>query len=203
MKEELNRIPSRSEELDVIDSTIMEQRGAPGILFLSPESRVLHMNWKGWELIKQINETQPVKAAGLLPEAITNICVDLRKLMHSQTGSKDWEQIEVREIAGSAKQPILLRGFGLPDRSNEQSRVLIILESLIRRDKLTEQAKERFRLTTREQSVVQNLAKGWTNKEIACALGITEPTVKAHIKHIMEKTKCTTRTGVLAQILRA
>jgi DNA-binding CsgD family transcriptional regulator len=39
-----------------------------------------------------------------------------------------------------------------------------------------------------------------TNKEIGNALGITEPTVKAHIKHIMEKMKCTTRTAIVSRL---
>lgn len=78
------------------------------------------------------------------------------------------------------------------------------LEELGRRQQLsTDQAKERFQLTNREQSVVENLAKGWTNKEIANALKITEQTVKEHIKHIMRKTNSTTRTGVLVQIFRS
>jgi len=51
--------------------------------------------------------------------------------------------------------------------------------------------------------VIEHLAKGWTNKEIANALGITEQTVKEHIKHIMQKTKSTTRTGILAQVFRS
>ena len=65
------------------------------------------------------------------------------------------------------------------------------------------QATERFQFTDREQGVVQCLAKGWTNKEISRELGIALPTVKEHIRHIMEKTKSTTRTGVLAQIFRS
>ena len=78
------------------------------------------------------------------------------------------------------------------------------LEELGRRQQLsTDQAKERFQLTNREQSVVENLAKGWTNKEIANALKITEQTVKEHIKHIMRKTNSTTRTGVLVQVFRS
>jgi DNA-binding NarL/FixJ family response regulator len=60
---------------------------------------------------------------------------------------------------------------------------------------------EAFRLRDREQMVVHTLAMGSTNKEIASELSITVPTVKAHIKHIMDKTKCSTRTGILAQIL--
>ena len=78
------------------------------------------------------------------------------------------------------------------------------MEELGRRQHLnTDQAKEKFRLTNREQSVVENLAKGWTNKEIANALHITEQTVKEHIKHIMRKTNSTTRTGILVQVFRS
>ncbi|MGH7233671.1 MAG: response regulator transcription factor [Nitrospiraceae bacterium] len=208
MKSEDNNLNvlERSDESsnDDFDSSIADLRGGPGILLLSTDTRLLHMNRKGWELIKQINESLHLKAGGLMPTAITQICSEIQKLMQSQVGSKDWEQLEVRRMTGSGKSSVLLRGFGLPSGGNfKHSRILIIMESLGRREKMTEQAKERFQLTNREQSVVQNLARGWTNKEIASALGITEPTVKAHIKHIMEKTKCTTRTGILAQILHA
>jgi two-component system, NarL family, nitrate/nitrite response regulator NarL len=51
--------------------------------------------------------------------------------------------------------------------------------------------------------VVKNLAKGLTNKEIASQLSITESTVKAYIQHIMRKTKCSSRTGILVQVLSA
>jgi DNA-binding CsgD family transcriptional regulator len=160
------------------------------------------MNRRGWELIRHINDAQTVaetvKAGGLLPAAVTDICTEIHTLLKAQLGSKDWEQLEVRRLVGDPKRPILLRGFGLP---GPDSRVLIVMEAMGRRERVAQQIQERFQLTNREQSVVQNLAKGFTNKEIASALGITEPTVKAHIKHIMEKTKCSTRTAIVAQVL--
>src|SRR5439155_278668 len=61
---------------------------------------------------------------------------------------------------------------------------------------------ERFRLTEREQAVVEHLIKGWTNKEIAANIGVAEQTVKEHIKHIMGKTGSTTRTALLVKILQ-
>ena len=103
------------------------------------------------------------------------------------------------------KPPVLLRAFGLPDRGGlQQARILILLEEVSpRKARAPEQARELFRLTTREHGVVSDLAKGHTNKEIANALKISEQTVKEHIKHIMEKTGSTTRTGILARIFNS
>jgi len=64
------------------------------------------------------------------------------------------------------------------------------------------QAKERFVLTPRETHAVENLLKGWTNKEIANEMRVTEQTVKEHLKAIMMKTATTTRTGLLVTILQ-
>jgi DNA-binding CsgD family transcriptional regulator len=181
---------------------IADLRGGPGLIILSTDKRLLHMNRRGWELIRQINDaqtvTETVKAGGLLPTAVTEICTEIHTLLKAQLGSKDWEQLEVRRLVGDSKRPILLRGFGLP---GSDSRVLIVMEAMGRRERVAQQIQERFQLTNREQTVVQTLTKGFTNKEIASALGITEPTVKAHIKHIMEKTKCSTRTAIVAQAL--
>lgn len=200
-----NAVNSQEPTDDLID-----QRAGAGIVVLSSSMQLLHMNRQAAELSKLINMAEnggaPPKAAqGVLPSALTQLCADIMKALQVRTEAKDWEQFEVKRIAGNPNQPVLLRGFGLPDRGGIQhSRLVVTLEELGRRQQLnTDQAKERFQLTNREQSVVENLAKGWTNKEIANALKITEQTVKEHIKHIMRKTNSTTRTGVLVQVFRS
>src|SRR5438128_1169563 len=69
-------------------------RGGPGLLILSTDNRLLHMNRRGWELVRQINDTQTVtetvKAGGMLPTAVTEICAEIQTLLKSQLGSKDW-----------------------------------------------------------------------------------------------------------------
>jgi len=57
-------------------------------------------------------------------------------------------------------------------------------------------------LTPRELGVLQELAGGNKNRNIAERLFITEETVKVHVKHIMEKLSAKDRTDAVAIALR-
>lgn len=183
---------------------LADLREGPGVLILTTGGQLQYINRRSWDLLRLINESTSTQASsGLLPIEATDICRQIHRLRRAESSTKEWEQIEIRRLAGGPEHPVLLRGFGLPGQDGDCARVLIMMETVARRETSTQHAKERFQLTEREHSVVERLAKGWTNKEIAAELKITEPTVKAHIRHIMDKTKCTTRTGIVAQVLHA
>jgi DNA-binding NarL/FixJ family response regulator len=57
-------------------------------------------------------------------------------------------------------------------------------------------------LTPREVEVLQHIAGGNRNREIAAQLFISEETVKVHIKHIMEKLRASDRTEAVAIAIR-
>jgi len=57
-------------------------------------------------------------------------------------------------------------------------------------------------LTNREVEVLQSIAGGNRNRDIANALFISEETVKVHIKHIMDKLGASDRTEAVAIGLR-
>lgn len=57
-------------------------------------------------------------------------------------------------------------------------------------------------LTLRESQVLELLATGKRNKEIAAALGISGDTASAHIKSIFQKFNVHDRTAALAEALR-
>ena len=57
-------------------------------------------------------------------------------------------------------------------------------------------------LTPRELEVLQHIASGNRNREIAEQLFISEETVKVHIKHIMEKLRASDRTEAVAIAIR-
>ena len=60
----------------------------------------------------------------------------------------------------------------------------------------------RMSLSSREVEVLQGIAAGWRNKEIALQLAVSESTVNAHIKHIMEKLHASDRTQAVTTALR-
>jgi len=53
-------------------------------------------------------------------------------------------------------------------------------------------------LTAREIEVLQQIAGGNRNQDIAANLGIAEETVKVHVKHVMEKLTARDRTEAVA-----
>lgn len=58
------------------------------------------------------------------------------------------------------------------------------------------------RVSAREREVLELLTRGAVNKEIAAALGISENTVKNHLKSIMEKLHAENRVQVVVYALR-
>ncbi len=186
--------------------TLVERRSGPGIMVFTTTFQLVHTDPRAQELCRRIVQAQHgTPAKGVVPPVVMEFCSDVRQAIQARTAAHDWEQFQLRKLAGTVQRPILLRGFGLPDASGiDRSRILIMMEEVGRGEAVaSSHVKARFQLTDREQAVVQHLAKGFTNKEIAAALNITEQTVKEHIKNIMGKTKASTRTGVLAQVLCA
>jgi|SRR5579862_2429207 DNA-binding NarL/FixJ family response regulator len=57
-------------------------------------------------------------------------------------------------------------------------------------------------LTTREVEVLDRIAGGNRNRDIAELLGISEETVKVHVKHIMDKLGAKDRTQAIAIAVR-
>ena len=57
-------------------------------------------------------------------------------------------------------------------------------------------------LTTREREILQLLADGMSNADVASKLFISQETVKSHVRHILAKLEADTRTQAVAIALR-
>ncbi len=75
----------------------------------------------------------------------------------------------------------------------------VFVEILRGRDALAS-AIERYGLSVRETDVLNCLARGERTKGMAKTLGISEATVSDHVKSIMAKMNCHSRTQLLARV---
>lgn len=175
-----------------------------GILLFTFANKLLYMDAHASQLSARITLSQSgCLANGVLPPSVTMLVTEIVKKNEEQLKTNDFTPIEIRRLISSTEQPVLLRGYGLPRVGGmQEGSVLILMEDFIPyKEFFSKQAAKRFHLTEREVAVVKNLSKGHTNKEIGCALTLTEQTVKEVIKRIMHKTRTTTRTGILVAIL--
>ncbi|ASA21471.1 response regulator [Paenibacillus donghaensis] len=58
---------------------------------------------------------------------------------------------------------------------------------------LSQKNSPQVQITAREQDILNGVAAGWTNKEIAVKHGISEHTVKNHLKNILQKLQLQNR----------
>ncbi len=180
-----------------------EEAYAPGVLLLTTSMQVVYSNGEARALSSRVAPAPHGKPGnGTLPSALSATCQEILEQMRRQTDHKALERVIVRRVLGQEPNPVLVLGFGIPDPEGlPHAHILLLLDEYHRATGYsTEQIKERFSLTDREEQTLHYLLKGWTNKEIAHKLGISEHTVKAHVKHIMQKTKVTTRSAVIAQV---
>src|SRR6267143_3799401 len=179
----------------------------PGIMLLTSSMKLLYKDRRAWELCQQIIQCQDgITANGVLPRAVASLVDQIQKTLKVRPDPKDWEQIQLRHVVNTLHSSILLCGTALIDQTNAQTRILIVISEVgigAWQDTVIVQAKEEFHLTARETMVVQHLLKGWTNKEIANEMRLSEQTIKKHFKRLAEKTRTTTRTGIAMKIIHA
>lgn len=102
---------------------------------------------------------------------------------------------------GSAELIEMLRGMDRGEAPISRSMASRILEEFVRQDEAHGLDGELL-LTRREREVLQWVARGSSNREIADALVISENTVKNHMRNILSKLHLSNRAQVMAYALR-
>ncbi len=189
---------------------IAQRRAVPGVLLFAGSGDLLFMNHEAEVISHQIRASHgEADASGTLPTEIRELCVSLQSILEGpETNPVEADRIdgpfELRRITGNAESPVLLRGFPLSAYAEKDDACMLILMEKLGRERrvVSGQVKDQYRLTDREVEIVKYISEGWTNKEIAKHLDISEHTVKEHVRHLLKKTKSTTRTGILANLFQ-
>jgi DNA-binding CsgD family transcriptional regulator len=185
------------------DPTV-RQHHATGVVLFNSAGQLLFMNHEAQNYIRQLQSfTAKENGTCLIPDDIHGVVRELIIRLMQCDHPKDCESIQVERICFGLEQRLLLRGLCVPDEPLvRNSRLLIIVEKLNQKLECPDaNIQQRYHLTEREQMVIIYLMLGFTNKEIANRLNLSEYTVKEHLKRIMQKTKTTTRTGLLARMV--
>lgn len=175
---------------------LAEQRGGHGVLMLTSRGRILLMDSRAAAFCRQMRVVTEDRKSRL-PLPIVKIVNEIAETL--EFCRKDGEPFHVRRVIEGREGSIFVEAIGLPAKGRvSERRILLTLEMMIPRTSVRRM--DEFHLTPRETTVVEGLLKGATNKEIGQTMGISEQTTKEHIKHIMKKTKTTTRTGIVMAI---
>jgi DNA-binding CsgD family transcriptional regulator len=177
-------------------ASFADQRAGHGILIITLSGRILWTDSRAADLCQQMRIVTD-EQEGTLPRAVIKIAEEIAELLDLRNHPKDWETFKVKRVIKGREGRIFVAAIGLPAGvgHNTESTVLFTLEVISPRKSVSRM--EEFQLTSREMTVIGLLMKGLTNKEIAKAMNVTEQTAKEHIKHIMEKTRTNTRTGIV------
>ena len=183
----------------------LQQQAGTGVILFNSTGHLLFMNSEAQAFIRQL---QPLSTREngtcLIPEEIHTVVHSLvLRLIHCDH-PKDLESFQVERLWFASGQQLLLRGFCIPDEPlPRNSRCLVVMEKLNQHKlECTDAYIQRlYHLTKREQMVIIYLKLGFTNKEIAGRMNLSEYTVKEHLKRIMHKTKTTTRTGLVGRMI--
>ena len=175
------------------------QRAGHGILIVTLDGRILWTDSRATELCQQMRVATE-RLEGTLPLRVVKLVQEIGELLQLRNHPKDWEAFNVKRVINGRESPIFVAGIGLPAGVGHgtESTVLLTLDVIAPRKSVSRL--QAFQLTAKEITVAELLLKGSTNKEIAHAIGVTVQTAKEHVKHIMEKTKTNTRTGIVMAI---
>lgn len=152
---------------------------------LEPDIILLDLNMKGMNGLETLRR---FKASGLKAHVVimtvSDAEDDLLEALRSGADGYLLKDMEPEDLRAN-----LLKAFGgvtvLQDCLNEVLKRAVIEPELKTPDKVN--------LTDREAEILECLAEGMNNKTIARNLGISDTTVKVHIKNLLRKLNLTSR----------
>ncbi len=171
---------------EVVGEASSGQEGLDVALTLGPDLVMIDLNMKG---LNGIETLRRFKDAGLKAKfvvlTVSDAEEDLLESLRSGADGYLLKDMDPEDLCTNLKK--IANGMTvIQDSLTEILKQALIDPKLSRKD-------EEISLTEREREILQCLATGLNNKTIARKLGISDTTVKVHIKHMLSKLKLTSR----------
>lgn len=177
---------------------------ALGVLVLSLGKEILYLNAPAHRFMEDLRDGDPKQTPSArtnLPTPLARICDDLMERLGPPSESSHWPTIQVQRCLMGTTAAVLTRGVGLPDVLDpNQGKLIVMMEQIAVQSMAPPTSPLQAALTSREQSVVDGMAAGLTNKEIGARLNLREGTVKEYVKRIRMKVGGLSRGPVRSHV---
>ena len=90
---------------------------------------MLHMNGPARKLIALFGEYHGL-ASEPIPPILTEFCHDVLAQLQPRVETQSWEEFEMRRTCHMVTPPLLLRGFGVMNSTNQEFRIILTLAPL-------------------------------------------------------------------------
>ncbi|MBF4991987.1 MULTISPECIES: two-component system response regulator NarL [Methylophilus] len=177
---------SSDPEFDVIGEAASGLQGLSLVEQLKPGLALIDLNMKvmnGIETLTRIKEAKLDTKCIVL--TVSDAEDDLLEALRAGADGYLLKDMEPEDLCASLKKA--MSGITVLHES-----LTDILKNALVNPTLNKQDDD-VSLTEREREILECLAKGLNNKTIARHLGISDTTVKVHIKHLLSKLKLTSR----------
>lgn len=163
--------------------------GAEGVLLvaqLKPDIVLIDLNMKGMNGIQTLTQIKEAKLESkCVMLTVSDAEDDLLEALRAGADGYLLKDMEPEDLCSSLKKA--MSGVTVLHESLTEILKNALIHPTLNR------SSEDVSLTEREREILECLANGLNNKTIARELGISDTTVKVHIKHLLSKLKLTSR----------
>ncbi|WHZ24014.1 MAG: hypothetical protein OJF47_003126 [Nitrospira sp.] len=120
-----------SSQTQLAAQTISTPSTGTGVIVLSMTGRILHIDDSALDFVRRFEERppRPQQVSSVLPPPLMDLFHDVLAGVEKHIAAEDWSQFVVHRPVRSVDGMVLLRGFGMPDRTRrQQSRILLVLQ---------------------------------------------------------------------------
>lgn len=195
-REGLASVLRNYEDVETVDTASTLEGSLDYVKDRSPACVVVDMGTHGsHEIVRGIRRQAPDLSivAFAVKESDQHILACARARVSAFVPSEGTEHDLIEVIRGLARGELICSG----------RTAAILYRQLQSMAALTEKRPDLSVLTLREREVMEGIARGETNKEIAGSLGIEVATVKNHVHSILEKLRVPSRTRAAALLERS
>lgn len=182
----VSQMISADTEFSVIGEAASGAEGLVLVAELKPDIVLIDLNMKGMNGIQTLTQIKEEKLESkCIMLTVSDAEVDLLEALRAGADGYLLKDMEPEDLCSSLKKA--MSGVTILHESLTEILKNALIHPTLNR------SSEDVSLTEREREILECLANGLNNKTIARELGISDTTVKVHIKHLLSKLKLTSR----------